>query len=264
MSTTESPTASGWKAGAKALAEFQAEHQGVAKGGKVDGGPRKGSTYATLTDILRVCALGATKGLSHSGQARLVGESLLVWREVLHHESGESIYTEHPIPVPTKGLPGQQQQDLGGCITYARKYCLQGLYGLFADDGLDPDSISYGDAGTSQSKPSRSSTPKASPEPPTEKAATAVAEAFSGEVVVDPSVVTVEKSEPSEDDPQRALTKSEVDLCKEIIKDKVRGAEWKADFMKRFYPSAESLKASMLQRKEHLDFLTLLRSEVPF
>ena len=105
----------------------------------VDGGPRKGSKYATLTDILAVCAKGAEQGLSHSGQARLIGETLLVWREVLHHESGESIYTEHPIPVPDKSLPGQRQQDLGGSITYARKYCLQGLYGLFADDGLDPD-----------------------------------------------------------------------------------------------------------------------------
>ena len=246
MSSTESPTAPGWKAGAKALAAFQAEHQGVAKGGKVDGGPRKGSTYATLTDILRVCAAGATHGLSHSGQARLVGESLLVWREVLHHESGESIYTEHPIPVPTKGLPGQQQQDLGGCITYARKYCLQGLYGLFADDGLDPDAISYGDAGTSKAAaPAPAPTPAPTPAPA-------------------PMPVTVEKSELPADDSQRDLTPEEVELCKEIIKDKERGDEWKADFMKRFYPSAEKLKVSMLQRKEHLDFLTLLRSEVPF
>ena len=169
MSTTESPTTlAGWKAGAKALAAFQAKHHGVAKGGMVDGGPRKGSKYATLTDILAVCAQGAAHGLSHSGQARLIGETLLVWREVLHHESGESIYTEHPIPVPDKGLPGQRQQDLGGGITYARKYCLQGLYGLFADDGLDPDEISYGDAGTAKPpapKPSPSSTPKDLPVP---------------------------------------------------------------------------------------------------
>ena len=130
---------------------ISAEHHGVAKGGVVDGGPRKGSKYATLTDILAVCAKGSTHGLSHTGQARLIGETLLVWREVLHHESGESIYTEHPIPVPDKGLPGQRQQDPGGGITYAlRKYCLQGLYGLFADDGLDPDEISYGDARTSK------------------------------------------------------------------------------------------------------------------
>ena len=149
MSTTESPTASGWKAGAKALAAFQAEHQGVAKGGKVDGGPRKGSTYATLTDILRVCSAGAAYGLSHSGQARLFNGDTLIWREVLSHESGESIYTEHPIAIPDKGLPGQRQQDLGGGITYARKYCLQGLWAC-CRRRADPDEISYGDAGTSK------------------------------------------------------------------------------------------------------------------
>ena len=258
MSTTESPPASGWKAGAKALAEFQKNHHGVAKGGMVDGGPRKGSKYATLTDILAVCAKGSAQGLSHTGQARLIGENLLVWREVLHHESGESIYTEHPIPVPDKGLPGQRQQDLGGCITYARKYCLQGLYGLFADDGLDPDEISYGDAGTSQLKPSRSSTPKASPEPPTEKAATAVAQAFSGEVVVDDASITVEKPD------QRALTDEEKANALSIIKDKKKGSEYKAEFMKKFYPSAEKLTSSMVSTLEHLQFLDALQLSTPF
>ena len=236
MSTTESPTALGWKAGAKALAAFQKTHHGVAKGGMVDGGPRKGSKYATLTDILAVCAKGAEQGLSHSGQARLVGETLLVWREVLHHESGESIYTEHPIPVPDKGLPGQRQQDLGGSITYARKYCLQGLYGLFADDGLDPDEISYGDAGTSKAAaPAPAPTPAPAPLP-----------------------VTVEKPE------QRALTEEEKKLALSIIKDKDKGAEWKKDFMAKFYPSAEKLTASMVSTLEHLQHLEALQINVPF
>ena len=246
MSTTESPTASGWKAGAKALAAFQKDHHGVAKGGMVDGGPRKGSKYATLTDILAVCAKGSTHGLSHTGQARLIGETLLVWREVLSHESGESIYTEHPIPVPTKGLPGQIQQDLGGGITYARKYCLQGLYGLYADDGLDPDEISYGEAARPSSKPS------------TQKAATAVAKAFSGEVVDTPAPVTVEKPE------QRKLTDEEKKLALSIIKDKDKGAEWKKDFMAKFYPSAEKLTASMVSTLEHLQHLEALQLNVPF
>ena len=226
----------------------------------VDGGPRKGSKYATLTDILAVCAKGSSHGLSHTGQARLIGETLLVWREVLHHESGESIYTEHPIPVPDKGLPGQRQQDLGGCITYARKYCLQGLYGLFADDGLDPDEISYGDAGTSKAavfvRKDASET--------VQKVADTVAKALDGEVINPPMPVTVEKSEPPADDSQRDLTPEEVDLCKEIIKDPKQGAEWKADFMKRFYQNASQLTVDMLNRKEHLDFLTLLKSGVPF
>ena len=235
MSTTESPTTpAGWKAGAKALAAFQKDHHGVAKGGMVDGGPRKGSKYATLTDILAVCAKGAEHGLSHSGQARLVGETLLVWREVLHHESGESIHTEHPIPVPDKGLPGQRQQDLGGSITYARKYCLQGLYGLFADDGLDPDEISYGDAGTS-----KASAPAPTPTPA-------------------PMPVTVEKPE------QRALTEEEKKLALSIIKDKDKGAEWKADFMAKYYPSAEKLTASMVSTLEHLQHLEALQLSTPF
>ena len=237
MSTPESPsTPAGWKAGAKALATFQAEHQGVAKGGLVTGGPREGAKYATLTDILQVCSAGAKYGLSHSGQARLVGENLLVWREVLSHESGESIYTEHPIPVPDKGLPGQRQQDLGSAITYARKYCLQGLYGLYADDGLDPDNISYGDA----ARPA--TTPKApAPKPPAA-----------------PTPVTVEKPE------QRALSDEEKKLALSIIKDPDKGTEWKADFMKKFYPSADKLTASMVSTLEHLQFLEALQLNVPF
>ena len=204
----------------------------------VDGGPRKGSKYATLTDILAVCAKGSAHGLSHTGQARLIGETLLVWREVLHHESGESIYTEHPIPVPTKGLPGQQQQDLGGCITYARKYCLQGLYGLFADDGLDPDEISYGDAGTA-----KAAAPAPAPAPTPSPA---------------PLPVTVEKPE------QRALSEEEKKLALSIIKDKDKGAEWKKDFMAKFYPSAEKLTASMVSTLEHLHHLEALQLATPF
>ena len=208
----------------------------------VDGGPRKGSKYATLTDILAVCAKGAEHGLSHSGQARLVGETLLVWREVLSHESGESIYTEHPIPVPDKGLPGQRQQDLGGSITYARKYCLQGLYGLFADDGLDPDEISYGDAGTSKAAapaPAPAPTPAPTPAPA-------------------PMPVTVEKPE------QRALNDEEKAKALEIIKDKDHGKEWKAEFKQRFYPNKDKLLASDIKTLEHFQFLDALQLNVPF
>ena len=235
MSTPESPPASSWKAGAKALAAFQKDHHGVAKGGLVTGGPREGSKYATLTDILRVCSAGSQYGLSHTGQARLVGENLLVWREVLHHESGESIYTEHPIPVPDKGHPGQRQQDLGGGITYARKYCLQGLYGLFADDGLDPDTVSYGDAARPAPAPAPTPAPTAAPAP-----------------------VTVEQPE------QRKLNAAEKELALSIIKDKDKGAEWKADFMKKFYPSAEKLTASMVSTLEHLQYLEALQLSTPF
>ena len=108
------PAPAGWKAGAKALAQFQATHHGVAKGGMVDGGPRKGSKYATLTDILAVCAKGAEHGSPI--QVKLVWSAKPFWHgeKCFTTNLGESIYTEHPIPVPDKGLPGQRQQDLGG------------------------------------------------------------------------------------------------------------------------------------------------------
>jgi len=242
VSNPESPSSSqGWKAGAKALSQFQKNHHGVAKGGKVTGGPREGSKYATLKDILAVAAKGAEWGLSHTGQSRLVGDNLLVWREVLHHESGESVFTEHPIAIPEKGLPGQRQQDLGGAITYARKYCIQALYGLYADDGLDPDQTSYGDA----ARPAPAPAPSPKPTPA-------------------PASVAVEKSESSDSDPQRALTDKEKELCKTILQDPKNGKEWKAEFMKRFYPSRDKLHGEDLSRKEHLDFLMLLKSGAPF
>ena len=70
--------------------------------------------------------------------------------------------------------------------------------------------------------------------------------------------VTVEKPE------QRALTDEEKKLALSIIKDKDKGAEWKADFMKKFYPSAEKLTASMVSTLEHLQHLEALQLSTPF
>ena len=262
MSSPESPFTSGWKAGAKALAEFQKEHYGVAKGGEVTGGPREGSKYATLLDILRVCSQGAAQGLSHAGQARLLGDSLLVWREVLHHDSGESIYTEHPIPIPTKGLPGQIQQDIGGAITYARKYCLQALYGLYADDGMDPDSISYGDAGSSKAtaKPNKVvnvkvETQQKPVQSPVDKAAESIAKNFNGQVTI-----TQEKP-----DPERPIQPNEKERALEVLRHEVHGKEWKAKFMAEFYPNAEKLTGGMLSQFKHVAFLEELElATIPF
>lgn len=258
MSSLESPFTPGWKAGAKALAEFQKDHNGVAKGGEVTGGPREGSKYATLLDILRVCSQGAAHGLSHAGQARLLGEGLLVWREVLHHDSGESIYTEHPIPVPTKGLPGQIQQDIGGAITYARKYCLQALYGLYADDGMDPDSISYGDAASSKAAKAEVRQRHLSQEPvkaPIDKAAESIAQNFSGQV-------TVTEAEPNL---ERPLTAAEKDRALAIFKNVDHGKEWKDKFKAKFYPNAEKLTAGMVSSLKHLAYLDELElATAPF
>ena len=142
------------------------------------------------------------------------------------------------FPSPTRGCLASVSRTLGGSITYARKYCLQGLYGLFADDGLDPDELSYGDAGTSKAA-APAPTPAPTPAPA-------------------PMPVTVEKPE------QRVLTDEEKKLALSIIKDKDKGAEWKKDFMAKFYPSAEKLTASMVSTLEHLQHLEALQINVPF
>jgi hypothetical protein len=220
---TQPPTPGIWKEGAKALAAFQANHQGVAKGGLVDGGPRKGNKYANLLDVLRVAAQGAQHGLSHTGQARLLGDSILIYRAYLHHVSGESIYTEHFIGIRNQGMPGQVQQDLGAGLTYARKYCLQELYGLYADDGLDPDEVSYADSEIP------APAPVAAPEQQQQ-----------------PVVVT-------SDDGQTPITDEQKAKALEIVKE---NAEIKAAFMKQYHPKVTTgMTARMLTLKEHHDFI---------
>ena len=221
------PSPTGWKAGAKALAEFQKVHQGVAKGSKVDGGPRQGQKYANLLDVLRIASQAADHGLSHTGQARLVGENLLVWREYLHHESGESVYTEHPIIFKSSGNPTMVQQEIGAGVTYARKYCCQALFGLYADDGLDvgdlgdPDSQSFTDA---ERKAAAAPAKKAAPAP-----------------------VAVEKPK------QEKLTPEQHQQAIDILKS---NSDAKAKFMAKFCPDAENLFPENIEFKEHLDFLT--------
>lgn len=227
-----------WVKGAEALANFQSAHTGVAKGGKVVGGPRSGSKYATLSDILSVASEGASHGLSHSGQARMLGTDLLIWREYLHHTSGESIFSEHPIFIPSAGHSGQRQQEMGGGITYARKYCIQALYGLYADDGMDPDAISYAD---------KAETPKAVAKPisPPERQSSVVLP-------------------PGEEVPlDRPITDDEKAEAVRILKS---DPKFKAAFMARFYPSASKMMPSMLKTFEHYYFLDAqeVASKIPF
>lgn len=230
-----------WKAGAKALAAFQNKYFGVAKGGTVDGGPRKGSNYATLPDILEIANKGSEFGLSHSGQPRVLGSDMLVWRHYLHHESGEIIYAEWPIAIPTSGQAGQRQQELGSGATYARKCCIQALYGIHGDDNTDPDLNSYEDA-----KPAKAQT-KAPAKKPVSVAA--------------PIVVT----EPQQAAPDvQGLSTDEHALCLSIIKDTEKGADVKKQFMAKFYPSAQKLTGTMINTKEHLTFLDAVHTGIPF
>ena len=253
---TESPNDSGrqapipgqWLEGAKALAAFQAENTGVAKGGLVGGGPRSGAKYATLTDILNICKRGAVHGLSHTAEPRVLGENSVVYRVTLHHQSGESIYSELFIPMPPEVFTdnwgkekrmqlGARFQELGGLITYSRKYLLQGLYGLYADDGMDPDADSYDDSQQAHKPvakpvvaPKQQSTPAPVPTPAKVEEAMQAAIASEGELT--PAL--------------------KADALRII---KTPDGKAKAAFMAKFYPSKSKLISSDINTKEHCAFL---------
>ena len=235
----QTPAPGQWFAGAKALAAFQADNTGVAKGGKVTGGPRSGSKYATLTDILAIASKGAKHGLSHTGQARMLGEGFLVYREYLHHESGECIYSEHPVFIPTAGHSGQRQQEMGGGITYARKYCIQELYGLYADDGMDPDADSYED-----SKPAHKPVAKPVATPKQQSAPVPVAPPAKVEPTTGNGVASNDLNKP--------ISNPSRDNALRIVKADPKA---KAAFMAKFYPSKSKLIAADINTMEHAEFL---------
>jgi len=224
----------------EALAKFQAENTGVPKGGTVDGGPRQGGKYANLTDILKIASRGTKFGLSHSGQPRVLGDGMLVWREYLYHTSGEERYAEIPVLIPPdvgfdrygnerKVQLGERYQTFQGLMTYARKGAITGLYGLYADDGMDPDLDSYENpedvVAPQPSAPAPVAAPKQQQQP----------------VVVTP------------DDAQTPITGEQKAAALKVVKE---NAEVKAAFMKQYHPSVKSgMTAKMLTLKEHHDFI---------
>ena len=129
MATTAAPPADPQQQLYAALASYQAEAYGVEKDGK---NPHFRSTYATLAATLAAIQPATAYGLSHSITFETIdGGQLLV--ATLHHSAGGSIISRLPIAF------GPDWQKNGSAITYARRYTLQALYGLAAedDDGND-------------------------------------------------------------------------------------------------------------------------------
>jgi hypothetical protein len=249
---------------AAALAKFQRVHQTVSLQGTVTGGPREGDKYVDLNAILKVCSKGTDFGLCHHGEPRVLGETLLVYREVLKHVSGEQIYAEIPIPIENKGQIGQIMQGRGSGVTYARKYCLMSLYGLAGGSGDDPDATSYSDA----SRPVVAVRPDA--DATVQRVAETFAKAMDADTVVLPNGVAIQQQQnPAATAPQRdpnsPLTPEENETCVSICRDQEKGAGIKKDFLEKFYPNYKGrFERSMFNIFAHLDFLTLCKSGVPF
>jgi hypothetical protein len=229
---TQPPTPGIWIEGAKALAAFQEQHTAIAKSGEVKFSKAQYS-YADLSDVLQAVQPAATHGLSHSGQPRVLGTQGMVWREYLHHSSGEQIWAEYYIPLPQSPFfSGDDHKQIGGGITYARKYCIQSLFGLYGDNSIDPDAIQ----GSPKNPPTSASAPVAAPEQQQQAV-----------------VVTPDKDA----DPNRPIR---MDEKFEVIKALGADPKLKEAFMKAFYPSNTSgLTEGMIDIKAHHDFI-----KVPF
>lgn len=122
---------------AQALVTFQAGLPKITKAATADTGKYK-YKYATLDDITEaVMPLLTAVGLAWScGPGMQEGHFGLIWR--LLHISGEQL--DGFMPLPANAPP----QQLGGCITYFRRYSMCSVLGVTTDE--DDDGAKVADA----------------------------------------------------------------------------------------------------------------------
>lgn len=117
---------------AAALAAAQAAMPPVVKDRVAKIGPGREYRYADLATILATVrpVLGA-HGLALTQRTQIRGEAIVLLTE-LRHSSGEVLDSEYPV-----AAIGARHQDMGGALTYARRYALCGLVGIAADEDDD-------------------------------------------------------------------------------------------------------------------------------
>lgn len=120
-----------------ALAAFQAELPTVEKSNtakvQTQKGPGYTYEYADLADISpKVLPVLGKHGLSWATRPTMVDGNFVLLYE-LAHESGEKLDGVYPLPSPSVAA-----QQLGGAITYARRYALCAVTGV-APGGDDHD-----------------------------------------------------------------------------------------------------------------------------
>ena len=115
-----------------ALAAAQAVMPTVVKDRVAKIGPGREYRYADLATTLATVrpVLGA-HGLALTQRTQIRGEAIVLLTE-LRHASGEVLDSEYPV-----AAIGARHQDMGGALTYARRYALCGLVGIAADEDDD-------------------------------------------------------------------------------------------------------------------------------
>lgn len=117
---------------AAALAAAQAAMPAIVKDRVAKIGPGREYRYADLATILATVrpVLGA-HGLALTQRTQIRGDAIVLLTE-LRHSSGEVLDSEYPV-----AAIGIKHQDMGGALTYARRYALCGLVGIAADEDDD-------------------------------------------------------------------------------------------------------------------------------
>jgi len=154
-----------------ALAKLQGQLPHIPKGetGKVEGTTKQGKpfsytySYADLHGVsAAVLPLMSGLGLAFTARPTINEAGRFVLAYSLLHESGESLNGEYLLPDPERF----KQQDIGGFITYARRYCLCAVTGVApAEDDDDAQAASKAKPPARQQRPQR---------PPARPAATPV------------------------------------------------------------------------------------------
>ncbi len=134
---------------AAALAAFQAEHYSCGLDQRND---FKSFDYTSLAATLKAIQPAAAQGLAHTFTFHLLGVDAINCKlTVTHAPSGESLESEFPVQI------GAKPQDVGGLITYAKKYQIWALYGLANASGDDIDADGPDSKQRGQSAPAKAS-----------------------------------------------------------------------------------------------------------
>ena len=90
--------------------------------------------YADLADVASaILPLLGAEGLAFIAKPTFDGDRFVLAYSLTHGPSGEHQDGTYPLPDPLRSTP----QQIGGAITYARRYCLSSVTGVAADEDDD-------------------------------------------------------------------------------------------------------------------------------
>jgi len=148
---------------AKALAKAQSEFGPLRKGKE---NPFYKSRYADLASIFDVIREPFSEnGIAVTQRSGILfddkGEPMTVLITMLIHESGQWLSSTYPVMAkkPKDGVVGPQ--DLGSALSYSKRYCLQAIVGLAAEDEDDDGERASGRGNGKGKEASQESRPKA-------------------------------------------------------------------------------------------------------